>query len=108
MSDDALHNLVSRLVDAGGDIGEDDEDGDYHEVVQVRGRHRMIEAARARIRYDSNTEMVRIVKKWSKRGIRYDTPVFWLISRGASRFPFTTNNYLVVVIHNWRSRLSDF
>eukprot|EP00904_Undaria_pinnatifida_P009250 jgi/Undpi1/5455/HiC_scaffold_2.g00734.m1 len=32
MSDDALHNLVSRLVDAGGDIGEDDEDGDYHEV----------------------------------------------------------------------------
>lgn len=35
MSDDALHNLVSRLVEAGGDTGEDDEDS--HEIVQVLG-----------------------------------------------------------------------
>lgn len=33
MSDEALHNLVSRLVEAEGDIGEEDEDSD--EVVQV-------------------------------------------------------------------------
>lgn len=49
MSDDALHNLVSRLVEAGGDIGEDDEGDDY--LVQVRRRRRTIEPPRVRIRY---------------------------------------------------------